>query len=56
MVEVLGNGRFFLFVFGLLIILVLGSKFTADDTFTWAEIIWITCDLDHFKCWTMIFF
>ena len=42
MVEVLGNGRFFLFVFGLLVILVLGSKFTADNTFTWAEIIWIT--------------
>lgn len=42
MVEVLGNGRFFLFVFGLLVILVLGSKFTADSTFTWAEIIWIT--------------
>lgn len=42
MVEVLGNGRFFLFVFGLLIILVLGSKFTADNTLTWAEIIWIT--------------
>lgn len=42
MVEVLGNGRFFLFVFGLLIILVLGSKFTADNTVTWGQIIWIT--------------
>lgn len=42
MVEVLGNGRFFVFVFGLLTILVLGSKFTADDTVTWAQIIWIT--------------
>ncbi len=42
MVEVLGNGRFFVFVFGLLIILVIGSKFTADDTLTWANIIWIT--------------
>ena len=42
MVEVLGNGRFFLFVFGLLIILVLGSKFTADNTVTWMQIIWIT--------------
>jgi dipeptide/tripeptide permease len=42
MVEVLGNGRFFLFVFGLLLILVMGSKFTADNTFTWADIIWMT--------------
>ncbi|MCB9209777.1 MAG: MFS transporter [Ignavibacteriales bacterium] len=42
MVEVLGNGRFFLFVFGLLVILVMGSKFTADNTFTWAQIVWIT--------------
>jgi len=42
MVEVLGNGRFFLFVFGLLVILVIGSKFTADNTLTWADIIWIT--------------
>lgn len=42
MVEVLGNGRFFLFVFGLLVILVIGSKFTADNSLTWANIIWIT--------------
>jgi proton-dependent oligopeptide transporter, POT family len=42
MVEVLGNGRFFLFVFGLLVILVMGSKFTADNTFTWMQIIWFT--------------
>jgi dipeptide/tripeptide permease len=42
MVDVLGNGRFFLFIFGLLLILVMGSKFTADKTFTWAEIVWIT--------------
>ena len=42
MVEVLGNGRFFLFVFGLLSILVLGSKFTADDTLSWGDIIWVT--------------
>ncbi len=41
MVEVLGNGRFFVFVFGLLILLVMGSKFTADETFTWMEIIWM---------------
>ncbi len=41
MVEVLGNGRFFLFVFGLLLILVLGSKFTSDGTFTWSHITWI---------------
>jgi dipeptide/tripeptide permease len=42
MVEVLGNGRFFVFVFGLLVILVLGSKFTSDNTVTWGQIIWIT--------------
>ncbi|MDX1702170.1 MAG: MFS transporter, partial [Melioribacteraceae bacterium] len=42
MVEVLGNGRFFLFVFGLLLILVMGSKFTADNTFTWFQIILVT--------------
>ena len=41
MVEVLGNGRFFIFVFGLLVILVMGSKFTADETFTWMQIIWM---------------
>ncbi|MEN8121356.1 MAG: MFS transporter [Bacteroidota bacterium] len=42
MVEVLGNGRFFLFVFGLLVILVMGSKFTSDNTITWAQIIYIS--------------
>lgn len=42
MVEVLGNGRFFLFVFGLLLILVMGSKFTADASLTWGDIISIT--------------
>jgi len=42
MVEVLGNGRFFLFVFGLLVILVIGSKFTADNTITWTKIIYIS--------------
>ncbi len=42
MVEVLGNGRFFLFVFGLLSILVMGSKFTADGTITWNQIIFIS--------------
>jgi len=42
MVEVLGNGRFFLFVFGLLIVLVMGSKFTADGSFTWGDIILIS--------------
>ncbi|MBL1213645.1 MAG: MFS transporter [Ignavibacteriae bacterium] len=41
MVEVLGNGRFFVFVFGLLVILVMGSKFTADETLTWMQIIWM---------------
>ncbi|MBK7407317.1 MAG: MFS transporter [Saprospirales bacterium] len=40
MVEVLGNGRFFLFVFGLLAFLVLGSKYTSDGSFTWNHI-WI---------------
>ncbi|MBN1637528.1 MAG: MFS transporter [Ignavibacteriales bacterium] len=39
LVEVLGNGRFFLFVFVLLIILVLGSKYVSDGAFTWTEII-----------------
>ncbi|MCO6473220.1 MAG: MFS transporter [Melioribacteraceae bacterium] len=38
MVEVLGNGRFFALIFGLLIILVLGSKFTSTDAITWTEI------------------
>ncbi len=42
MVEVLGNGRFFLFVFGLLTILVMGAKFTADGTITWNQIIFIS--------------
>ncbi len=41
MVEVLGNGRFFLFVFGLLVVLVLGSKFTSDGSFSWMEIIYV---------------
>ncbi len=41
MVEVLGNGRFFLFVFGLLVVLVMGSKFTSDGSFTWMEIIYV---------------
>jgi dipeptide/tripeptide permease len=41
MVEVLGNGRFFLFVFGLLVVLVLGSKYTSDGAFTWGNIILI---------------
>jgi len=39
MVEVLGNGRMFLFVFVLLTILVIGSKYTANGTFTWVQII-----------------
>ncbi len=38
MVEVLGNGRFFLFVFGLLLVLVLGSKFTSDGSLAWSDI------------------
>jgi len=42
MVEVLGNGRFFLFVFGLLAFLVLGSKYTSDGSFTWTHILIIS--------------
>jgi dipeptide/tripeptide permease len=38
MVEVLGNGRFFLFVFGLLVVLVLGSKYTSTGLITWTGI------------------
>jgi dipeptide/tripeptide permease len=38
MVEVLGNGRFFLFIFGLLVVLVLGSKYTSTGLITWTEI------------------
>ncbi len=38
MVIVLGNARFFLFVFGLLVILVLGSKFTSTGAITWTAI------------------
>jgi len=50
MVEVLGNGRFFLFVFGLLAFLVLGSKYTSDGSFTWMHIwtiagIWVVLNL-----------
>ncbi|MBK8557956.1 MAG: hypothetical protein IPL65_20405 [Lewinellaceae bacterium] len=46
MVEVLGNGRFFLFVFGLLAFLVLGSKYANKPSFNWNHIwmisgIWI---------------
>lgn len=42
MVEVLGNGRFFLFIFVLLFILVLGSKYTASGFVTWADITMIS--------------
>lgn len=42
MVEVLGNGRFFLFVFGLLALLVIGSKYTSSGSFTWTHIIYIS--------------
>ncbi len=42
MVEVLGNGRFFLFVFGLLTILVIGSKYTANGSVTWNQIVLIS--------------
>ncbi len=50
MVEVLGNGRFFLFVFGLLVVLVMGSKFTSDNTVTWSDIVLISV------LWTVINF
>ncbi len=39
MVKVLGNGRFFLFVFVLLFVLVLGSKYTASGFISWYDII-----------------
>jgi len=42
MVEVLGNGRFFLFIFVLLSVLVLGSKYTANGYITWTEILIIS--------------
>jgi dipeptide/tripeptide permease len=42
MVEVLGNGRFFLFVFGLLAFLVLGSKYAKGDGFNWNHIAMIS--------------
>lgn len=41
MVEVLGNGRMFLFVFVLLTVLVLGSKYTSSESITWTHIILI---------------
>jgi dipeptide/tripeptide permease len=41
MVEVLGNGRFFLFIFGFLVFLVLGSKYTSTGLITWTGIILI---------------
>ncbi|MBP6185226.1 MAG: MFS transporter [Saprospiraceae bacterium] len=52
MVEVLGNGRFFLFIFGLLTVLVIGSKFTSDGSFTWTHIllfvaIWVIGNLGY---------
>jgi len=41
MVKVLGNERFFLFVFVILFVLVLGSKYTASGFITWTGIILI---------------
>jgi len=38
MVEVLGNGRFFLLVFIMLTILVIGSKYTANGYISWTQI------------------
>lgn len=42
MVEVLGNGRFFLLVFVLLFVLVLGSKYTSTGFVTWGQIILVS--------------
>ncbi|MGD9489350.1 MAG: MFS transporter [Calditrichaceae bacterium] len=42
MVEVLGNGRFFLFVFVLLTVLVIGSKYTASGFISWTQIVLIS--------------
>jgi len=42
MVEVLGNGRFFLFIFMMLTILVIGSKYTANGYISWLQIIYVT--------------
>ena len=42
MVEVLGNGRFFLVIFILLTILVIGSKYTASGFISWTEIVLIS--------------
>ena len=39
MVEVMGNGRFFLFVFVLLSVLVIGSKYTANGYISWGQIV-----------------
>lgn len=39
MVDVLGNLRFFIFIFGILFVLVIGSKFTSDGSVTWFSII-----------------
>ena len=41
MVKVLGNERFFLFVFVILFVLVLGSKYTASGFITWSGIVLI---------------
>ncbi|MCF8260262.1 MAG: MFS transporter [Melioribacteraceae bacterium] len=48
MVEVLGNARFFVYVFGLLTVLVIGSKFTSDGSITWGEIVIISL------AWTLL--
>ncbi|MCZ7604453.1 MAG: MFS transporter [Ignavibacteriales bacterium] len=52
MVIVLGNARFFLFVFGLLVILVMGSKFTSTGAITWTAItilsfVWLIINLGY---------
>lgn len=52
MVEVLGNGRFFLFVFGLLAFLVLGSKYASGPSFTWTHIwaiagVWVALNFGY---------
>jgi MFS family permease len=52
MVEVLGNGRFFLMVFILLILLVLGSKLTSIGIISWTgitiiSIVWILVNFGY---------
>ena len=50
LVEVLGNGRFFLFIFMLLTFMVIGSKFAKTPAFNWTHIwmisgVWVALNL-----------